>query len=93
MDFLKELVTTGRIADLLIVFIAIEFLLLTVLRRRNGSGVPAGALFLNLGAGVFLALALKAGITGADWRLIASCIFGAGVFHALDLSRRWEKTR
>ena len=93
MDFLKDLVTTGRIADVIIAVMTIEFLLLALVRHRLGSGILPGALLLNLCAGAFLVLALRGGLAGSHWAWIAACILGAGIFHALDLAQRWNKTR
>lgn len=86
---LEELITTGRIVDIMIAFVIIEVVLLLVFERVTGRGVPPYSLLVNVGAGGSLMLALRAVFSDADWTIIAACLLAALVFHTLDIIQRW----
>lgn len=46
------------------------------------------AQMLNILAGLFLMLALRARLAGADWPCIAACLACAGAAHGIDLRTR-----
>ena len=92
MDLLEQLVTTGRIVDLMLVFILIEIVALLLIRRFTGRGIAALPLLTNIGAGGSLMLALRANLTGAGWTWVAVFLIASLVFHVGDLAQRWQRS-
>ena len=88
MAMLEELIRTGRIVDLMLIFVALEVAAMLAYRFRTGRGIAPLPMLLNVGAGGSLMLALKATLIGADWRWIAVCLIGALFFHTADLVQR-----
>lgn len=84
---MREFVLGGHAVDVVLVVIAIEFFALVFLRKGRRKKV-AQDLFFALMPGVFLLLALRAALVGADWQWIALLIAGSFPFHLADLSRR-----
>jgi hypothetical protein len=82
-----EFVLSGQAVDVVLIVIAIEFLALVLLRKGSRKRA-AQDLFFALMPGVFLLLALRAALVGADWPWIALLIAGSFPFHLVDLSRR-----
>jgi hypothetical protein len=91
MKLLEELITTGRIVDIMLVFIAVEILAILAIRRATGVGIATVPLLTNIGAGGSLMLALRADLTGAGWQWVAFFLVAALVFHVLDLRLRWQR--
>jgi len=93
MELLEALITTGRIVDLMLVFVVIEILALLVIRRFTGAGIAAVPLLANAGAGLSLMLALRADLVDSGWQWVAFFLVVALVFHVLDLVLRWQRPR
>lgn len=91
MGLLQDLLTSGRIVDLMLGFVVLEIVALSLLRRRFGGGIPTLPLLVNIGAGASLMLALRAELTGSGWRWVAACLVAALVFHVWDLWLRWRR--
>lgn len=91
MATLEQLVTSGRIVDIMLAFVLAEIVLLLLIRRRTGNGIAPVALLTNIGAGGSLMLALRADLTGAGWIWIAGFLVAALVFHVADLALRWQR--
>lgn len=81
---------TGRVADLILLVLAIEAALLLAWHRRSGRGVPPRAVLALVLPGVALVLALRAALTGAWWGWMAACLVAALAAHLLDLAQRWR---
>jgi hypothetical protein len=79
-----------HLVDLVLLALAIETLALLLHHTRTGRGLPPADLPGLLGAGLFLALALRFALTGAALHLIAACLALAGIAHLVDLRRRWR---
>jgi hypothetical protein len=45
----------------------------------------------NLAAGLALMLAVRAGVASAGWGWMAAGLMVAGLLHAADLRRRWQR--
>lgn len=90
MPIIEDLVTSGRIVDVMIALVVLEVLALTLYRRRTGAGVAELSLAANAAAGISLMLALRAGLTDAGWATVALCLLFALVFHAADIGQRWS---
>ncbi len=87
---MAEFFASGRVADLVLVVLALEALLLTLWHRRTGRGLaPAAVLGLAL-PGVALVLALRAALVGAGWRWVAMALTAAFAAHLLDV---WLRLR
>jgi hypothetical protein len=89
-EMLQELVTSGRIVDIMIAFVIIEVVVLLVYRRVRGRGVAPYSLLVNIGAGGSLMLALRAVMSDASWAAVAACLVSSLVFHSLDIVDRWQ---
>lgn len=92
MALLEDLVTSGRIVDLMLAFIVLEIVALMLIRRYTGGGIATWPLLTNIGAGTSLMLALRADLTGAGWTWIAFFLVAALVFHVSDLAQRWQRS-
>ncbi len=92
MEFLQELITTGRIVDVVLVVMTIELLVSTIIAKRRGIAIDLPGLAFNIGAGGSLALALRASLTGSGWEWIAGWLVASLVFHVLDVGRRWQQS-
>lgn len=79
-----------HLADLVLAVLAAEAVLLLVLHRRSGAGLAPRDLVGLLGAGLFLALALRGALAGWSILWVAACLAGAFVAHLDDLRRRWR---
>ena len=88
---MPELIESGAIIDLMLLFVLIEVAALLVYRRRTGQGIAPRSLLLNVGAGVSLMLALRAVLTGAPWEWLAVWLVSSLVFHVADLADRWQR--
>lgn len=87
---LEDLITSGRIVDIMIAFVIVEIVFLLIYERRTGRGVAPYSLLVNVGAGGSLMLGLRAVFSDADWTIIAACLVAALVFHTLDIIQRWQ---
>lgn len=85
MNVLEQLISSGRIVDLMLAFFVLEIAALLIFRRKQIRLLP---LLANIGAGGSLMLALRASLTDAGWMWIAVWLIAALVFHVWDLSYR-----
>jgi len=58
METLQELILSGRIVDVMLVFIFLEIVVVLVIRNYRGGAVPPLPLLINIGAGGSLMLCL-----------------------------------
>jgi hypothetical protein len=89
---MDDFFSSGRVADLALVVLAVEAAGL-VLLRRSGRGPPLASVLPFLAAGAFLLLALRGALTGASWPAIALPLALAGLAHAIDLRGRLRGPR
>jgi hypothetical protein len=82
---IEELFASGRIADVVLVVLGLEAVLLVVLPSTRAKWTR---LFPMLAAGFFLALALRIALAGATWPWLAAALTGALVAHVADLRIR-----
>ncbi len=83
-------IESGRIADVMLVIIAIEIIALIVYRLVSGKGLPVATVICNAGAGGSLMVALKLVWVNAAWHWVAAALLGSLVFHTIDLAQRWR---
>lgn len=88
---LNDLIGSGRIVDIMVLFVVIEVIVLIVYWKRTGKGVPTVPLLANIGAGGSLMLALGATLKGMGSATIALCLIASLIFHLTDLAIRWQK--
>jgi hypothetical protein len=83
----EQLFTTGRAVDLIL---AVMFVEAAWLMSRPSFRTPTARLDLlvALAPGALILLALRAALTGADWRWIALALAASFPAHILDLQRR-----
>jgi hypothetical protein len=93
---MRELIVSGRLVDLILVLVALEFVVLVLHHRATQRGIASFDLLANLASGVCLLLALRAALSGASWIWIAVALGVSLLGHMLDLSRRlaprWQWT-
>ncbi len=85
MNILEQLISSGRIVDIMLAFFVLEVAALLIFRGRQIRFLP---LLANIGAGGSLMLALRASLTEAGWTWIAVWLIAALVFHVADLNYR-----
>lgn len=88
---MSEFFQSGRVADVILLVLALEGLALWFLHRRTGRGLSLGAVLPFLLAGAAFALSLRAALTGAGWPLVAFPLLGALCAHLWDLAARWRR--
>jgi hypothetical protein len=85
---LRELFSSGRVVDLILAIMAVEFVFLSL---RRGKGERTAGLLdraLAFAPGVFILLALRASLVGAAWPWIAALLAASFPIHIADLIRR-----
>jgi hypothetical protein len=76
--------------DLVIVMTVIESAALAIYHHRTGRGLAPQEFVPTLAAGLALMLAVRAGVTGAGWGVVAAGLAVAGLAHVADVRRRWR---
>jgi hypothetical protein len=85
---IERLFTSGRVVDLILLVMALEFAVLTWRgRARRQPGAMLNRLFA-LAPGACLVLAVRAALTGAGWIWIGFWLAASLPFHLADLARR-----
>ena len=89
---MESLFAGGRIIDAILVLVAIEAVVLSLILRRRETALPP--VLCNLASGAALMLALRGALTGAHWTAIAGCLALSGLvalfggFAVAELRRR-----
>jgi Ni,Fe-hydrogenase I cytochrome b subunit len=83
-----DLIATGRVADLIVGIMWLELVVLTLVYRRTGRGVPPPELAASLAAGMALVYALRAALARSSWQHIAMWLILALAAHVLYLVLR-----
>jgi hypothetical protein len=87
---LGELVTSGRMIDVILVLVVIEALALSALHRRSARWPSLRMLMPNLLSGVALLFAVRLALADAWWGWLSACLLAALVMHLADLAVRRE---
>lgn len=82
MNAVSAFFASGHAADLILIVLGLEFVWLVA------RGSKALDVALALGPAVFIVLALRGALTGADWPLIALPLMLSFPVHIADLRRR-----
>ncbi|MEM9590082.1 MAG: hypothetical protein AAF967_01940 [Pseudomonadota bacterium] len=88
---MDALVSSGRLVDLILVFVAVEAAGLTVYRIVTGRGLELPAIASMLLPGVCLLLALRAALMGAQPVAVLLWLSVSLLLHLADLWRRWRE--
>jgi hypothetical protein len=88
-----EAFRSGLIVDGVIGFMAIEWIVLILVRNQGRPVFKPGALLVTLGAGAGLLLALRAALRGGPTPIVALWLVVALGFHVADLAMRWSMSR
>ena len=80
------------LVDVALGITVLEVIVLLVLRQRTGRGISPRAVLANIGAGLFLMLAVRAALVDAPWPWLAGLFAAAGAAHAVDLALRWRRS-
>ncbi len=80
------------LVDVALGITVLEVIVLLVVRQRTGRGIAPQALLANVGAGLFLMLAVRAALVDAPWPWLAGLFAAAGAAHAVDLALRWRRS-
>ena len=81
---------SGRVVDVIIGLVVVEWLALILLRRLWSIGPGGYRMLPNLLAGGSLLLTLRFAIYGFAWPWIASGLLAALISHLWDLAGRWR---
>jgi hypothetical protein len=87
---MDSLVASGRIVDLILVFVVVEAIGLLVYRRTTGRGLRPVGILLMLLPGVCLLFALRAALVAAGPIPIAAWLAASLAAHLADL---WQRQR
>lgn len=87
---MAQLFENGRIVDLILALVVLEALLLSMLWVRTSRGIPPVPLIVNLAAGAFLLLALRAALTDGGTMAVGGFLMLALPAHLADLALRWR---
>lgn len=88
---MAEWMSDGRLIDLIVLLVLIEWVAFAAWHRRTGKGLSGGKLLPNLAAGLCLMLALRSALTDASWMWVALFVALSGVAHVADLWCRWPR--
>lgn len=89
---MADFIQSGRVADLVLLCLVLEALVLGTWRWRTGRGLAWGPIATLIVPGLMLAIALRAALTDAWWGWVAISLGGALVAHLADLHRRVRET-
>lgn len=87
------MVSSGRVADILLASLVLEAAALLAWHRRTGRGPAPLDILAILLPGVFLALALRFALTDARWEMVPLALTGALGAHLFDVWRRFKPGR
>ena len=79
---------SGRVADVILLVMAVEFAVLYWRARSSGRPGAAADLIFVIGPGAFIVLALRAALTGAAPLWIGAALAASLPLHLADLARR-----
>jgi hypothetical protein len=84
-----KLFATGRIVDLIVALMLVEFGVSIAVRARTRRGIHPIELAVSLAAGMALLLALRSALVGSSWQHTAVWLVVALMAHMLYLTLRW----
>lgn len=88
---LAQWFASGRLIEIVVGLMLLEFVAVLLVRRRWGAGVALPALFAVLCAGACLMLAVRAALLDQSPAVITLWLVGGLVAHLADLVLRWQR--
>lgn len=88
---METLLTSGRIAELILALMAIEIAALLLLWFRYGIGVRPLSLIANMAAGGSLVAALYVALTSGSPYTLAAILLLSLLAHVADMATRWKR--
>ena len=85
---MMALFSSGRVVDIILVFVFLEAVYIAVHRGKTGRGVRLREVAAGMLAGVFLLLALRCALVDERWPWIATWLLFALIAHLADLAGR-----
>jgi len=85
---MMALFSSGRVVDIILVFVFIEAVYIAVHRGKTGRGVRLREIAAGMLSGVFLLLALRCALVDERWPWIATWLLFALIAHLADLAGR-----
>jgi hypothetical protein len=85
---MMALFSSGRVVDIILLFVFIEAVFIAVHRGKTGRGVRLREVASGMLAGVFLLLALRCALVDERWPWIATWLLFALIAHLSDLAGR-----
>ena len=85
---IARLFASGRVADLILLFMVAEFIFLSWRARQRHQGDTTLGPLLALAPGACLVLAVRAALTGEGWLWTALWLSASLPLHLADLARR-----
>jgi len=79
------------LVDGIIALTLIELAVLAWLHRRYQRGISLNEMGLNIASGLALMVTIRMILTGGPQWGILLCLLSAGLFHGLDMVRRWRR--
>ena len=88
---MEAFLASGRIADLVLVVLALETAALLLMQHRRQG--PPGSLDILAAAlpGAALVVALRVALTGGPWQGVAAALIAAFALHLIDLRLRLKR--
>jgi hypothetical protein len=87
---MEALFASGHVADLILVVLVLEAVVLIAWHRRTGRGLAPRAVLALALPGAALVAALRFALTGAWWGWIALALLAAFAAHLADIAVRWR---
>ena len=88
---MTEFFARGHFVDLVLLFVAIEAVVVVAYWYKTGRGVAPADFLPGLCSGALMLLALRFTLGGAGWVLPSACLAGAGIAHLFDVQTRWRR--
>ncbi len=85
---MEDLFASGRIIDLILLFILAEIALLPLVLKTLNSSTRLSSLLPNIAAGAALMLAVRLSLVDSHWQWIGGALFIALIAHLLELYLR-----
>ncbi|MEM9028587.1 MAG: hypothetical protein AAGC70_09495 [Pseudomonadota bacterium] len=86
---MEDLIRSGRVADLILALLGLEFLLILLWRQLRGQRLAVMQLWPFFASGACLVCAFRSGVQQDDWQWTAMWFAAAFVVHLIDLKQRW----
>lgn len=90
MEWFREMIESGQIVLIMLIFVAAEAIGCVLYWRVTGRGIAPLPLLLNLGAGGSLMAALWVSLSGAPWQWLMACLLSSLICHCADIAHRWR---